>query len=262
VLEFIPEPFFPGGSFSAKGSTLKALSLALFFFQSRSPFTISTVNIPLLSHRLKMPHLTTNFTIPESTKTPAFKLTAVGMTLFITITRPIRFSVDANDHLTKPSYFYSVSTFTIWLLASFAPLALCEWKVQRVFFFRWVREQLLRQQPEPSNKTPPVEEDHPISFDAVMLAPYAYAVVAIIDSILGTARGDQSEQHDVATVIARASFMLCCYAIYGNMLCHRDERSGIYTHPTDSRMIAWFILMGISFVALVFSLIMGRRTFT
>jgi hypothetical protein len=236
-------------------------SICSFFSPSRPPSTVSTPNILLIGYSLKMSHFTTNLTIPESMKTPAFKLTAVGIMLFITATKPIHYSLDKDDPLTKPSNFYHLGIFILWSLAGFLAVTSCEWKLLRIQFIRWVRERVLRLQPERSSKIPPLEEDHPISFDALMLVPYAYSVVAVIDSILGTARGDQSEQRDVATIVARASFMWCYFALYGHTW-RRDERSGVYIHPTDLRKIAWFILMGISGMAVLFSLIAGRRTFT
>jgi hypothetical protein len=219
---------------------------------------ISIAIAQLNSHSPGMPHFITNMMIPESLKTPAFRFTAVGLLLFIAITKPLDFSVDNTDDIRKTSYFYHLSVFIMWNLAGFVALASCEWKLQCVLFSRFVRERFLRAQSQRTTKIPPLEENHPISFDALMLIPYVYSVVAIIDSTIRTARGDQSEQRDIATIITRASFIWCCYAIYGDTLCRRDDQLGIYVHPTDLRMIAWFALLITSILAILFSALMGR----
>jgi hypothetical protein len=200
-----------------------------------------------------------NIKIPESMKTPTFRFTAVGLLLFTAVIYPILLVDGKNDDLKTYSAFYHLSVCVVWNLAAFAALLSCEWKIQRVLFVRHVRERCLRLQPESNAKMTPEEEDQPISFDAMMLVPYTYGMIATFDSITRTAMVEKSIERDVATIVARASFIMCCYAIYGDMLCRRDDRTGIYVHPADLRMIAWFVLMAISFLACAFGLVMGNK---
>jgi hypothetical protein len=209
----------------------------------------SSFDVYLIDESFTMSQFITSITIPKSVKTPAFRFTAAGLLLFIAATDPMHFSGDRNNPPKKLSNFYSVGIFIVWVLASFTTLASCEWHIQRVLFVRHVRERILRQKSDHDSKIPPVEEDHPVSFDTVMLAPYSYSMIATFDSIIRTAMGDQSEQRDIATTVAYASSLMACYALIGTFLCRRDERYGITVHPTNLRLGAWAVLFVVSALA-------------
>jgi hypothetical protein len=198
-------------------------------------------------------------TIPESMKTPAFRYTAVGLLIFTAVTYPISLSDDQTDDLKTYSAFYHWSVFMGWALASFMNLFACEWKLLRVYFIRYIRERFLRLQPQHYSKIPPTEVDQTVSFDAMMLVPYAYSMFATFDSFIRTAMNDQTHQRDIATTNVFTGYTISGYALIGcGLFAGRDKRTGIYVSPTDLRYFAWVALDAMSLLTLVFGFIMGR----
>jgi hypothetical protein len=206
-----------------------------------------------------MPQFLSDTTIPESMKTPAFRYTAAGLILFTAVTYPISLSDDKTDDLKTYSAFYHWNVFIGWALVSFMNLFACEWKLQRVYFMRYIRERFLRLQPQHHSKIPPTEVDQPVSFDALMLVPYAYSMFATFDSFIRTAMNDQSQQRDIATTNVFTSYTICGYALIGSgIFSGRDKRTGIYVYSTDLRYFAWVALDVFNLLTLVFGFMMGR----
>jgi hypothetical protein len=199
---------FPADSFQCSLFSFENCSSS--YYPTMSPFKDFKNEFYLICFSLRMSQVFTNMTVPESMKTRAFRLTAAGFLLSFGTTYLMHISSDKSNGIKTFTFFYHMSVFIVWNLASFATLLSCEWKIQRVLFIRHIRERFLRQQLEHNTKIPPIKADRPICFDALMLAPYAYSMAAAFESILRTAIGDQSEQREIATIFAHASFMTCC----------------------------------------------------
>jgi hypothetical protein len=209
-----------------------------------------------------MRRLLSGITFPEPMKIPSFRYTAVGLLLFTAVTYPISISDDSTDDRKTYSAFYHWSVFIGWALASFVNLLACEWKLQRVYFIRYIRERFLGLQPPHCSKIALTEVDQPVSFDAMMLVPYAYSMFATFDSLIRTAMNDQSRQRDIATTNASTSYTICGYALIGSgIFAGRDKRTGIYVYSTDLRHFAWVVLESINLLTLAFGFTMGRTYF-
>jgi hypothetical protein len=203
--------------------------------------------------------------IPESMKTPAFAFTALGLLLYIATTDPIPFFSNPNIDSAKRSNFYNIGFFILWGLAFNATLASCEWNREWMLLVKFVRVRVLRQREdhndekaedekrdnEKSDDEKPVKVDHPVSFDALMLAPYVISMIASIDALLRTVKGDKSEQHAIATIIARASSTFCCIALCGPAFRSGDDSHRITVRPTSLRSHAWGVLLLVSTLASV-----------
>jgi hypothetical protein len=212
--------------------------------------------------------------VPESMKTPAFGFTAFGLLLYIAATDPFHFLSDRDP--TQRSSFYNVGFFVLWGLAFNAALASCERSGEWVRLVKFVRERVLRQRNDHDNNKPddekrddekrndekpngdkPVqEEEHLVSVDALMLAPYVIAMITSIDALIRTVKGDKSEQHAIAIILARGISTLCVPALWGPSLSGPTfRRHGnlcrITVRPTNLRSDAWVVLFVVSTLASV-----------
>jgi hypothetical protein len=213
----------------------------------------------LSSKSLMMPQIIDRMSIPESMKTPAFRITAIGLLLIIAATGPIHYPNDKHQHPEKVGHFYDAGVLILWLLAASTALALGEMNIQLVKLVRYVRERILRQRYDHDDEKSFEETDRWVDFDAIMLVPYVYGIIASSDSLIRTVMGEQSEQRDRATFIASASTTICFHAFLGSYFYGHDERYRITVRPTSLRSRAWVVLYGISSIANILSFFIGRK---
>jgi hypothetical protein len=204
--------------------------------------------------------------IPASMKSLKLKLVAaIALLVFLPAIPVIHLSIEPKYQQENKSTIPWIRWiqilnpfFLLWTLAALSTLGLGEWNL--VHLFLDMREQARLRQ---TNNKYATENNAPnfsfISSDSALITVAIFGIFYGFESIYRTAIRDESEQRDRASVLARASFIICCIAIYSHAGGYQYDRSDTIIRPTKIRRSVWLLVFTVSGLAVASNLFIGSR---